>query len=335
MAAQVYDHGERTDLPPRRRRRCTTITTAQMHDYGGCTDVRPRQRRRCITATAAQMQDLMVDSQTQIHDHDGRADGPGRVNGLRRLRRCTITTKAQIHDHDGRADGSRRPRRCTTMTRRLLRAADRYAYTGCGSTAYSVETVYGGKGDLYTPDARPALLATPRRLTGDAPSLHWRRPVALLAGPNSKPKRGLLATDANTRPRRRCTTTTATEMHDHGDDAGTAITATAQSYDHSGDADTRSQRRRRYTITAATQMHDHSDDADTRSRRRCRYTITAARRAQAYVQGRAQVYEQRWAQAYTQSTRRHTNRREAQIYTQRRAQAHSTPRAGTGIRKFF
>jgi len=25
-----------------------------------------------------------------------------------------------------------------------------------GSTAYSVETVYGGKGDLYTPDARPA-----------------------------------------------------------------------------------------------------------------------------------------------------------------------------------
>jgi hypothetical protein len=43
----------------------------------------------------------------------------------------------------------------------LLRAADRYAYTGCGSTACSVGTVYGGKGDLYTPDARPALLATP------------------------------------------------------------------------------------------------------------------------------------------------------------------------------
>src|SRR5579859_6467837 len=50
----------------------------------------------------------------------------------------------------------------------LLRAADRYAYTGCGSTAYSVGTVYGGKGELYTPDARPALLATPRRLTDDA-----------------------------------------------------------------------------------------------------------------------------------------------------------------------
>src|SRR3989440_3037698 len=58
----------------------------------------------------------------------------------------------------------------------MLRAADRYAYTGCGSTAYSVGTVYGGKKDLYTPDARPALLATPRRFTGDAPSPHWRRP---------------------------------------------------------------------------------------------------------------------------------------------------------------
>jgi hypothetical protein len=43
--------------------------------------------------------------------------------------------------------------------------------------SYSVETVYGVKGDLYTPDARPALLATPRRLTDDAPSLSWRRPV--------------------------------------------------------------------------------------------------------------------------------------------------------------
>jgi hypothetical protein len=31
----------------------------------------------------------------------------------------------------------------------------------CGSTAYSVETVYGGKGHLYTPGVRPALLATP------------------------------------------------------------------------------------------------------------------------------------------------------------------------------
>ena len=31
----------------------------------------------------------------------------------------------------------------------------------CGSTAYSVGTVWRGKGDLYTPDARPALLVTP------------------------------------------------------------------------------------------------------------------------------------------------------------------------------
>ena len=50
----------------------------------------------------------------------------------------------------------------------MLRAADRYAYTGCGSTAYSVGTVYGGKGELYTPDARPALLATPCRFIDDA-----------------------------------------------------------------------------------------------------------------------------------------------------------------------
>ena len=50
----------------------------------------------------------------------------------------------------------------------MLRAADRYAYTGCGSTAYSVGTVYGGERHLYTPDAHPGLLATPHRLTGDA-----------------------------------------------------------------------------------------------------------------------------------------------------------------------
>ena len=43
---------------------------------------------------------------------------------------------------------------------KVLRAADRYAYTGCGSTACSVGTIYGGKRDLCTPDARPALLAT-------------------------------------------------------------------------------------------------------------------------------------------------------------------------------
>jgi hypothetical protein len=72
---------------------------------------------------------------------------------------CTLPTKAQgapnVHLQAG-------------LLSNLLRAADRYAYTGCGSTACSVETVYGGKGELYTPDARPALLATPRRLTGDA-----------------------------------------------------------------------------------------------------------------------------------------------------------------------
>jgi hypothetical protein len=44
----------------------------------------------------------------------------------------------------------------------------------CGSTAYSVGTVYGGKGHLYTPDVRPVLLATPRRFTGDHPALHRR-----------------------------------------------------------------------------------------------------------------------------------------------------------------
>jgi hypothetical protein len=49
------------------------------------------------------------------------------------------------------------------------------------STAYSVGTVYGGKGHLYTPGVRPALLATPclaslvtpRRFAGDHPA----RPV--------------------------------------------------------------------------------------------------------------------------------------------------------------
>ena len=82
---------------------------------------------------------------------------------------------------------------------RLLRAADRYAYTGCGSTAYSMETVYGGERHLYPPDARPALLATPHRLTGDALprltgdalSLHRRRPARPA---RLTPKRGLLTT---------------------------------------------------------------------------------------------------------------------------------------------
>jgi hypothetical protein len=54
-------------------------------------------------------------------------------------------------------------------------------HMGCGSTACSVGTVYGGKGHLYTPGVRPALLATPclgslatpRRFTGDHPA----RPV--------------------------------------------------------------------------------------------------------------------------------------------------------------
>ena len=57
----------------------------------------------------------------------------------------------------------------------VLRAADRYVYIGCGGTAHSVGTVYGGKGHLYTPGVRPASLATPclaslampRRFTGD------------------------------------------------------------------------------------------------------------------------------------------------------------------------
>jgi hypothetical protein len=53
----------------------------------------------------------------------------------------------------------------------VLRAADRYAYSDCGSTAYSVGTVYRGKGHLYTPGVCPGLLATPC-------SPHWRRPVA-------------------------------------------------------------------------------------------------------------------------------------------------------------
>jgi hypothetical protein len=44
---------------------------------------------------------------------------------------------------------------------------------GYGSTAYSVGTIWRGKGDLCTPGARLALLATPCHFTGDAMSLHW------------------------------------------------------------------------------------------------------------------------------------------------------------------
>jgi hypothetical protein len=51
-------------------------------------------------------------------------------------------------------------------------------HIGCGSTACSVGTVYGGKGHLYIPGVCPILLATPclaslvtpRRFTGDHPA---------------------------------------------------------------------------------------------------------------------------------------------------------------------
>jgi hypothetical protein len=54
----------------------------------------------------------------------------------------------------------------------------------CGSTAYSVGTVYRGKEHLYTPGVCPGLLATPRCfppvitlcLTGDHLMPHWRSP---------------------------------------------------------------------------------------------------------------------------------------------------------------
>jgi hypothetical protein len=42
---------------------------------------------------------------------------------------------------------------------RVLRAAGKYV--GCGNTACSVGTIYGGNGHLYTSGVRPALLATP------------------------------------------------------------------------------------------------------------------------------------------------------------------------------
>src|SRR5438874_1025919 len=50
----------------------------------------------------------------------------------------------------------------------MLRVADRYAYTGCGSTAYSAGTVYGGKRDLYTPKPVPASMLPGPRLWGSS-----------------------------------------------------------------------------------------------------------------------------------------------------------------------
>jgi hypothetical protein len=49
---------------------------------------------------------------------------------------------------------------------------------GCGSTAYSVGTVYGGKRHLYTPGVRPASVATPRRPTVDAQLAPWTTPCS-------------------------------------------------------------------------------------------------------------------------------------------------------------
>jgi hypothetical protein len=49
---------------------------------------------------------------------------------------------------------------------------------GCGSTACSVGTVYGGKGHLYTSGVRPTSVATPRRLTVDALLAPWTTPCS-------------------------------------------------------------------------------------------------------------------------------------------------------------
>jgi hypothetical protein len=54
-------------------------------------------------------------------------------------------------------------------------------HIGCGSTAYSVGTVYRGKEHLYTPGVCPGLLATPRCFTGDHLMPHRRSPYASLA----------------------------------------------------------------------------------------------------------------------------------------------------------
>jgi len=131
---------------------------------------------RCTITTAAQIHDP---AEAQM-DHDGHVDAR-----QRRMHRRMTTASAQVHDHDGGADS------------RLLRAADRYAYTGCGSTACSAETVYGGERHLYTPDARPALLATPRRFMGDV--------LACLTGdalsaPLTTPYSPLLRLTTETRP---------------------------------------------------------------------------------------------------------------------------------------
>jgi hypothetical protein len=49
---------------------------------------------------------------------------------------------------------------------------------GCGSTAYSVGTICGGKGHLYTSGVRPASVATPRRPAVDAQLALWTTPCS-------------------------------------------------------------------------------------------------------------------------------------------------------------
>ena len=55
----------------------------------------------------------------------------------------------------------RRPVQVFLAVRPACCAQQTGMHIGCGSTAYSVGTVYGGKGHLYTPGVCPVLLATP------------------------------------------------------------------------------------------------------------------------------------------------------------------------------
>jgi hypothetical protein len=68
----------------------------------------------------------------------------------------------------------------TTQQARLCCAQQTGMHIGCGSTAYSVGTVYGGKGRLHTPGVRPDLLATPCLASlAITLSLHWRSHCSL------------------------------------------------------------------------------------------------------------------------------------------------------------
>ena len=114
--------------------------------HGGCGKGSPISLPARSSPVIGQYHDLTERPMTVTHPVDTVTERPGHARS-RSCHYCTNLTMLSISCTLGLAHC------CAQQTGMQL--------FGCGSTAYSVGTVYEGKGHLYTPGVRPALLATP------------------------------------------------------------------------------------------------------------------------------------------------------------------------------